>query len=108
MNRLILLLLSLMLASTAIAITPPSGEVLIEQKNREFSVSEMSVDAGTMLLFSNADDFPHQISAQGPGVAMVSPLQRTGEVLTVRLPEQGVVQVRCGIHPRMRLTLKVN
>jgi len=106
-DRLLLALLGLLLGSTATALSPPA-EMLIAQKNREFSVQEASIAAGGRLIFSNDDDFPHQISASGPGVAVSSPLQRPGEMLSIPLPQAGTVQIRCGIHPRMRLTVRVD
>jgi plastocyanin len=91
---------------TATAVAWPDADTVIRQKNREFSVQEMTVAAGSYLAFSNDDEFPHQISARGPGVATSSALQRTGEVLRILVPEPGITQVRCGIHPRMRLTIR--
>jgi plastocyanin len=108
MDRLLLAMLAAMLCSTALAVSRPDAEMRIAQRNREFSVQEASLAAGGRLLFSNDDDFPHQISARGPGIATSSPLQRPGEVLSILLPEAGIVQVRCGIHPRMRLTVRVD
>jgi plastocyanin len=106
-DRLLLVLLALMLGSTALAVPPGGEEILVAQKNREFAVQEVVLAAGGRISFSNEDEFPHQISAKGPGVATSSPLQRPGEVLQILLPQPGLVQVRCGIHPRMRLAIRV-
>jgi cytochrome c peroxidase len=107
-DRLLLALLVLMLGSTAMALPQPGAEHLVTQKDRSFSVQDIRIAAGDRLIFSNEDEFPHQISIKGPGVAFNSSLQRTGEMLSVLFPEPGSAQVRCGIHPRMRLTVQVD
>ena len=106
-DRILVALLTLMLISSASALTPASGDILITQKNRQFSIEEITIVAGRALLFSNDDEFPHQITVMGPGVATSSPLQQPGQVLSIVFPQQGTAQVRCGIHPRMRLSVGV-
>ncbi|MXP65809.1 hypothetical protein E0493_20885 [Roseomonas sp. M0104] len=93
----------------ACAAAAPAREVepLIVQRDRAFSAREAVVPRGTVLRFSNEDEFPHQINASGPGVEMNSDLQSPGDVLRLPLPQAGTVEVRCGIHPRMRLTVQV-
>jgi cytochrome c peroxidase len=84
-----------------------SAELSITQRNRAFSAREMTVAPGTVLRIANEDEFPHQISAMGPGVNLQSDLQEAGQVIALFLPTAGTVEVRCGIHPRMRLTVQV-
>jgi plastocyanin len=106
-NRLLSVLLIFLMTVTAAALAQDLDEVTIVQKNRDFQTNELTVSTGSVLAFSNLDEFPHQISAKGPGVLATSGLQRTGEVLRIPAPEPGDIQVRCGIHPRMRLTVHV-
>ncbi len=79
----------------------------VAQRDRAFSVREVALDRGDKLRFTNEDEFPHQIYAQGPGVTVNSGLQQPGETLDVLFPDVGTVEVRCGVHPRMRLTVQV-
>jgi len=97
---------SLLLAGGAGALAGDAGP-LVAQRDRAFSVNALAVARGTVLRFSNEDEFPHQINASGPGVEMSSDLQPPGDVLRLPLPQAGMVEVRCGIHPRMRLTVQV-
>ena len=98
-----------LLASMAITATARSGDtgVVVTQRDRAFSTPELTVARGTVLHFTNEDEFPHQINANGPEVDLSSGLQGTGEVVDLLLPAAGVTEVRCGIHPRMRLTVRV-
>lgn len=79
--------------------------VTVVQKDRAFDMRELRTAAGTSIRFTNEDDFPHQISVSGPGLEVESPLQAPGEVATVAIPAAGMFKVRCGIHPKMRLTV---
>lgn len=106
-DRLLSVLLIFLMTMTAAALAQELDEVTIVQKNRDFLANELTVSAGSVLAFSNLDEFPHQISAKGAGVLVTSGLQRTGEVLRILVLQPGEIQVRCGIHPRMRLAVHV-
>ena len=79
--------------------------VTVVQKDRAFAVRELHTAVGAKVRFTNDDDFPHQISVTGPSLEVENPLQEPGEVIIVGLPTRGVFKVRCGIHPKMRLTV---
>ena len=79
--------------------------VTVVQKDRAFAVHELHTVVGAKVRFTNDDDFPHQISVAGPHLDVENPLQAPGEVIIVGIPAQGVFKVRCGIHPKMRLTV---
>ncbi|MDJ0389988.1 PAS-domain containing protein [Roseomonas sp. E05] len=85
----------LVLATGALA---GDAEIPVAQRDRAFSVAELAVPRGTVLRFSNEDEFPQQINARGPEVEMGSDLQAPGEILRLPLPAAGRVEIRCGIH----------
>ena len=85
-----------------------AGNVIdIIQKRRSFAVQEVTIERGSNLRFINADEFPHQVHATGPGMDEDSALQAPGEALDVEFPVEGTFQVTCGVHPRMHLTVIV-
>lgn len=84
-----------------------AGMVEVAQKGRAFAVREVEVARGGMLRFTNEDDFPHQIHVKGPGMDVDSPLQNFGEAINVAFPTAGTFDVRCGVHPRMRMSVRV-
>lgn len=102
-----------MLAALAGVVIGPSllagaaGLVTVSQKGRAFAVRELRIDRGDTVRFTNDDDFPHQIHASGPGLSLDSDLQAPGESLPVPFPAAGVFEIRCGVHPKMRLTVTV-
>jgi plastocyanin len=91
------------LAMTAVAAT----DVAVVQKGRMFSTAALTIPQGSTVRFTNEDEFPHQLNIAGPEMHLVSDLQEPGAVIPVQFAQPGLFTVRCGIHPRMRLTLTV-
>ena len=91
------------LAMTAVA----AADVAVVQKGRMFSMAALTIHQGDTVRFTNEDEFPHQLNITGPGMHLVSGLQEPDVVIPVQFAQPGLFTVRCGIHPRMRLTLTV-
>ena len=79
----------------------------VVQKGRAFAVREVTIARGSVLRFLNEDEFPHQIYIDGPGFTFDSDLQSPGEPIDVAFPEAGSFAVRCGVHPKMRMSVRV-
>jgi plastocyanin len=90
----------LLLPSAALA----AGDHLVSQKGRAFRPAEMTINRGESLTFTNEDSFIHQIYVDG---LFDSEEKSPGENLTETFPSPGTFQVRCHIHPTMRMTLRV-
>jgi plastocyanin len=79
----------------------------IAQKGRMFSAAEITIAAGDSILFTNEDEFLHQIYVDSPSLPFDSDEQRPGQTIEVRFPRSGTFPVRCHIHPKMLLTVSV-
>lgn len=88
----------------ALAATQP---VEVAQRNKSFAVTDARIRAGDTLRFTNEDDFPHQIHVTGPDMNLESPLQDAGQAIEIAFPTAGTFAVRCGVHPRMRMSVHV-
>jgi plastocyanin len=77
----------------------------IVQKGRAFAVSEITIPRGDTLLFTNEDEFLHQIYVDSPGMSFDSNEQPPGQTIEVKFPRPGVFAVRCHVHPKMLLTV---
>lgn len=103
----------LALALLLLAAQAPIGSLCAEavrtvaQRNRAFSVREIALNRGQGLLFTNEDDFPHQVYVRDAAFSFDSGLQGAGETLELAFPAAGTFQVRCGVHPRMLMTVTV-
>ena len=79
----------------------------IEQRNRAFDMSEVTIAAGDSVLFTNEDQFLHQIYVKSAAMNFESSEQPPGQTVEVRFPATGTFAVRCHIHPTMSLTVMV-
>lgn len=95
------LLLVLLLSGPALA---AEGDHTISQKNRAFRPGEVTIGRNESLVFTNQDSFIHQIYVDG---LFDSDEKGPGEILNESFPRAGTFQVRCHIHPTMRLIVHV-
>jgi plastocyanin len=80
---------------------------VIYQRGRAFSAESISIKKGDALTFSNDDTVPHNIMSVSKGNEFNLGSQGPGMSTNVTFTESGEVQVVCAIHPRMKLTVKV-
>jgi len=76
----------------------------IVQQDRAFHPGEVTINRGESLTFTNKDEFIHQIFVVG---LFDSEEKNAGENLTESFPQSGSFEVRCHIHPKMRLVVNV-
>ena len=99
-------------AAAAVLLTPVvlawAGSVTaVTQLHRGFSVGALTIAAGDVIRFSNADEFLHQIYVKAASFSFESAGQESGESLDIAFPVRGTFEVRCEIHPKMLLTVTV-
>ena len=90
--------------SAAVSAAAP---VSVSQQGLQFSVSELNVTKGQMVVFKNDDRTAHNITVNGAGVSLNSGLQQPGVEFKVPFAKPGTYQVSCGIHPKMKLWVEV-
>jgi plastocyanin len=79
----------------------------IDQKNREFSVTSITIKPGEKLEFCNSDDVTHNVFSKSKTNAFNIKTQLPGSSSVVEFKEEGVTEVRCAIHPSMKLIVTV-
>ncbi|MBO6561115.1 MAG: hypothetical protein JJ959_11280 [Nisaea sp.] len=95
-------------AATGVAVALAADPVAtISQKGRHFTPGEISVKKGDMVRFVNDDFYGHNVYSETEGASFDIGLQAPGEERDVVLEKLGIVDVRCRIHPRMRLKITV-
>jgi plastocyanin len=99
MRKLFAVLLLLPLA------TPVMADQTIVQKGRRFAPAEVTIHRGESLTFTNDDEFIHQVYAEG---LFDSEEKEPGDNLTEGFTNAGTFEVRCHIHPKMKLIVHVN
>ena len=79
----------------------------IGQKGRLFNPSALTVKVGDTLTFENDDDVTHHVYSPTKGQEFdLKPLS-PGEKKTQTFAKTGRVDIRCGLHPGMRLVVTV-
>jgi len=101
-------LLSLALLGTLAATTALAGEVMIGQKGQKFSEEAVSIKAGDTIKFMNDDNISHNVMSKGPSGSKNAGLQKAGDATTITYDKAGEHEVVCGIHPKMKLHVKVD
>lgn len=96
------LFLAALLVSLAAA--PAVAATIVVQKGRAFRPVEITLNRGDTVTFTNDDSYIHQVYVTG---LFDSTEKAPGENLNETFPSSGTFQVRCHIHPTMKMTVKV-
>ncbi|MEP6960918.1 MAG: plastocyanin/azurin family copper-binding protein [Acidobacteriota bacterium] len=90
-----------------LAVPALAGEHVVTQKDRNFSQSELSIKVGDSVTFKNADAVTHNVFSVSTDMEFDIRRQAPGGSSTVTFQKVGVAEVRCSIHPRMKLIVTV-
>jgi len=85
-----------------------AASVNIDQNNLKFAPNTATIKAGDALVFMNNDDVTHNINViDADGDAADQGLQKPKQSITTKFDKAGEFQVRCAIHPKMKMTVTV-
>ena len=79
----------------------------VEQKGRDFSTREITIRRGDKIEFCNSDDVTHNVFSRSAANAFNIKTQMPGSSSIVEFKDEGVTEVRCAIHPTMKLIVTV-
>ncbi|MES2254349.1 MAG: hypothetical protein V4559_04805 [Pseudomonadota bacterium] len=91
------------LALSPIAAFADDAHTIIQQ-GRTFRPGEVTINRGETLTFTNNDEFIHQIYVAG---LFDSDERAPGQNIGESFPDAGTFEVRCHIHPKMKLVVHV-
>jgi len=101
-----LLIAGILLAASTVGVL--AADVPIDQAGQRFAPNSVTIKVGDTLVFTNKDDVKHNINVISPGGDTDDKgVQAPGENITHTFPAPGEYQVRCKIHPKMRMTVTV-
>ena len=96
----------LLAAVAAVSGTEALAETAIGQKGKQFSQDAITVKAGDKVTFVNDDTIAHNITVKDPsGGNRTGELQKPGTRTDLAFDKTGVHEVRCAIHPKMKMTV---
>jgi len=83
--------------------------IIVSQKGRTFHPETLVVSKGETVVIVNDDsDLLHHAYVDSPTFSFDSGDQEPGSRTPVTFTQTGVFQVLCGIHPKMKLVVRVN
>ena len=88
----------------ALAVLPAAAATVVNQKGRTFRPGEINIARGETVTFTNEDSYIHQVYVSG---LFESDEKAPGENVNQTFNAAGTFQVRCRIHPTMKLTVRV-
>jgi len=93
-------------ASALILAAAPAfaADAVVSQKSRAFRPGEVTINRGDTVIFTNEDNFLHQVYVNG---LFDSEEKAPGEDARIAFSQSGTFLVRCHIHPTMKMTVRV-
>ncbi|AZO78248.1 MULTISPECIES: plastocyanin/azurin family copper-binding protein [unclassified Bosea (in: a-proteobacteria)] len=82
-------------------------EFRVTQKGQQFNPRTLAIKAGDEVVFVNDDSGTHNVFSESATNSFDLKAQRPGASTRVAFPKAGKVDVRCAIHPSMRMTIDV-
>ena len=104
---------TLQIIASAAALTVLAGGLAwaagatVSQKDKLFSAKEVTITTGSAVTFTNDDTVSHNIMVRGDSMKVNVGVQKPGESTDVPFADAGTFQVICGIHPKMKMSVKV-
>jgi plastocyanin len=93
-----------------VALTAPragAAEVTVGQKGKAFSKTEVTIKVGDTIVFENDDDVTHNVFCKAEGCQFNTKGQAPAAKFSQKFEKEGTFEVRCAIHPKMKLTVHV-
>ncbi len=84
-----------------------SGETIVAQREITFVPERIDVKVGSTVVFVNDDRCGHNVYSETPGADFDIGRQPAGQRTPVVFRRAGTFEVRCRIHPKMRLEVAV-
>lgn len=84
-----------------------AGELLIDQKDKQFSKKSVKIKVGDVVEFRNSDPFAHNIFSLSDTKSFDLGSYPQGQSKKVTFDKPGKVDVECSIHPGMQMVIEV-
>lgn len=99
--------LSAWLVACATPATSLAAEHEVGQKDKKFTVEELTISKGDVVHFPNRDPFFHNVFSLSETTMFDLGSYPQGESKSVTFDQTGTVDVECAIHPNMRMQIHV-
>ncbi len=87
---------------------PCKAEVIIDQVKEKFTLEAATLKVGDNAIFKNSDPVKHNLTVMTPDEEAADlGMEAPGATVKYRFEKAGIYDVRCSIHPRMKIKIKV-
>lgn len=84
-----------------------AAELLVDQKDKQFSKKSLKINVGDVVEFRNSDPFAHNIFSLSDAKSFDLGSYPQGQSKKVSFDKPGQVEVECSIHPGMQMLVEV-
>src|SRR5690349_21329745 len=92
----------------AVATGAGAAEIAVDQRDMQFVPNTVTIAVGDSVRFTDTDRIAHDLTVVDPlGAAVDHGMDYFNQQIVVKFDKAGVYQVRCRIHPAMRMTITV-
>ena len=91
----------------ALAMPAFAGDQVVGQAKKAFTVGVLKAKVGDTVTFRNDDEFAHNVFSLSDAQSFDLGSYKKGEVRSVKLAQEGVIEVECAIHPDMKMKIEV-
>ena len=84
-----------------------AGDVEVIQKDKTFDKTSLELKVGESISFVNNDTVTHNVFSNSPDIKFDLKTQKPGETSKIKFDKAGTGEVRCAIHPGMKIAVTV-
>jgi plastocyanin len=97
-----------LLSTVLLATAAQAGNVDVDQVGQKFDKPSVTLKAGDTINFLNSDNVNHNVTVVDEnGGAEDKGIQKPGTTVPVTFSKPGEYMIRCSVHPRMKMQVKV-
>jgi plastocyanin len=101
-------MLKILAAGLALSVlNAQAAEIVVSQKNKEFSQKTVKLKVGDSIAFRNDDPFFHNVFSLSDTASFDLGSYPQGQSKSVKFTKAGTVEIECSIHPNMKLMVEV-
>jgi len=89
------------------AVLAQAGNLRVSQKGLTFNPASIVAPIGATVEFANDDNVVHNVYSASAAGPFDLKAQHPGDATTIVLGRRGVLDVRCALHPRMRMSITI-
>ena len=104
--RFAAIILAAQVALYTTAMHASAEEVPVGQAGKIFNPETLQIKVGDSVKFNNDDKVTHAVLVHGPAESNLGQI-KPGDAKSVSFDQAGTYDVKCAIHPKMKLTITV-